>query len=334
MTRQLDVPEQVILLLSLVPYLRENGPTPVLELARRFDVDAQTLRKLLQFLGTAGVPGETQTYQHEDLFDIDWDALEHHDVAHLIKPVAVDNAPRFAPAEIAALIAGLHSLTTMLPTDDAALAAQTAKKLATAFGADATESTITVTADPPDPHLIRVIEAIELGRVLRFTYRDSQGASTNRTVDPLRVTQGAESWYLRAHCHDRQGERTFRLDRMSNVEVTADAPQSPVRQEPSLTETDPEPEREEQSDSILLTVLVRSTSLPAIAGFDPEPHVGSEKWEGPPEGWLRVTVEVRYVAAAIHLSRQAPGNIIIEAPSEARDAVRSWAEEALAQYDL
>ncbi|MFC7765349.1 hypothetical protein [Leucobacter soli] len=46
-----------MLLLSLIPYLMEHGDTPLAELARTFDIDAEALRALIEFLGTAGVPG-------------------------------------------------------------------------------------------------------------------------------------------------------------------------------------------------------------------------------------------------------------------------------------
>lgn len=90
MSSRLTTSDRVMLLMSLVPYLKEHGPTQVSELASMFGVDAPAVRKLVRFLGVAGVPGETQTYQHEDLFDIDWDALEQHDIVSLTQTVAVD----------------------------------------------------------------------------------------------------------------------------------------------------------------------------------------------------------------------------------------------------
>ena len=45
-----------MLLMSLVPYLKEHGPTQVSELASMFGVDAPAVRKLVRFLGVAGVP--------------------------------------------------------------------------------------------------------------------------------------------------------------------------------------------------------------------------------------------------------------------------------------
>src|SRR5690606_24460475 len=96
--------DRVMLLLALVPYLTEHGDTPLAELASVFEVDAETLRGLIEFLGTAGIPGETSTYQDEDLFDIDWEALDRDDIVRLTRVVAVDDTPRFSASEQAALI--------------------------------------------------------------------------------------------------------------------------------------------------------------------------------------------------------------------------------------
>lgn len=333
MSKPRDIADQVVLLLSLVPYLRDNGPTPVPELAERFDVEPGTMRTLLQFLGTAGIPGETHTYQHEDLFDIDWDALEHHDVAHLITPVAVDDVPRFSPTETAALLAGLHSLTTVLGPADAALAARTAEKIASAF--DVSDSSVSVTAEPVDPQVMTVMEGIEQRRTISFTYRDLRGSESSRRVDPIRLSQGADSWYVRAYCHTRSAERTFRLDRMADIEVVTDPDDRPSPWRDHLNANGEFPD---ETDPIRLRVRLREWVLPSIRGFQPEVidqrdvPPGSSDHHDNGTGWVRATVEVRYLAAAVHLVQQAPGSIIIEAPPSAVAAISAWADEALTMY--
>ena len=76
MHKNLLASDRVMLLLALVPYLREHGPTTIDELAETFEVKPALLRRLIGFLGTAGIPGETLAYQHDDLFDIDLSAFE------------------------------------------------------------------------------------------------------------------------------------------------------------------------------------------------------------------------------------------------------------------
>ena len=50
--------------------------------------------------------------------------------------------------------------------------------------------------------------------VLRFDYRDHHAAATARTVEPHRVVQSGQRWYLLAWDTAREDWRTFRLDRI------------------------------------------------------------------------------------------------------------------------
>ncbi|WP_449283323.1 helix-turn-helix transcriptional regulator [Leucobacter sp.] len=312
MHKNVIAPDRVLLLLSLVPYLREHGPTPVPRLAEAFEVPAELLRSLVRFLGTAGVPGETLSYQHEDLFDIDWDALEQDDVVSLTRTVAVDEAPRFAQTETAALVAGLHALTPLLRPEEAELARRTAAKLGRALGGP-DRRPISVTADPQDPRIPGIVSAIGSGRVLAFDYRDASGAASSRRVEPLALTQDSGAWYLRGFCLERQAERTFRVDQMRELRELDEAV------EPRAV---PLPQRRPMTE-IVATVSERA--LPRISAFSPEP-IGAE------DGRLRVRIEAWHPGTAVRLVQRAPGEIVIEHPREAREAVREWAERALSAY--
>ncbi|QIK61843.1 WYL domain-containing protein [Leucobacter viscericola] len=315
--------DRVMLLLSLVPYLAEHGPTTVTELAAAFDVSPSLLRKLVTILGTAGVPGETLTYQDDDLFDINWDAFEHDDLVSLTKVVGVDDAPRFAPAETAALIAGLHALTGVLPGESAELARATAEKLGAALGDPERTAALTVTADREDARLPVAVSAIEEQRVLAFEYRDAAGHHTSRKVDPLELSQHGGSWYLRAWCHDRHAARTFRLGHMSELQL--------LEAVETTQGEDPHPPRDavshEDRHSFTLTASLPAQLLPSIQGFDPE--VIQEL----PAQRVLVAVEAWHERAAIQLVQVAPGQIIVESPATACAAVRDWTARALAAYD-
>jgi predicted DNA-binding transcriptional regulator YafY len=49
---------------------------------------------------------------------------------------------------------------------------------------------------------------------LRFDYRDHHAVATARTVEPHRVVQSGQRWYLLAWDTTREDWRTFRLDRI------------------------------------------------------------------------------------------------------------------------
>ncbi|MGO1538604.1 MAG: helix-turn-helix transcriptional regulator [Leucobacter sp.] len=322
MSASLVAADRVVLLLSLVPYLREHGPTSVTELSSAFEVDAELLRSLIAFLGTAGVPGETMTSQHEDMFDIDWAGFEEHDVVSLTNIVAVDDTPRFASTETSALIAGLQSLTAMLPEREAQVAKGAAEKLGAALGIDGSNSAVSVTSEPQDQRISILFAALRDQRRLTFEYRDARGIETQRIVDPLQLTQGDGVWYLRAYCLDRGAERLFRADRMVDIRVLAEAAEHQSSEERSDAR-DATPQ-----GNVTVVARVRESALPRITGY--RPKILSEA----APGWLRVSMELGSARAAAAAIQSAQGELIIEEPAVARAAARDWAERALAQYDV
>lgn len=77
-----------------------------------------------------------------------------------------------------------------------------------------------------DPALAKTISACARAlaehRDLRFSYRrGGTGPAEGRRVSPRRLRCEDDAWYLEAYDLDRAGERTFRLDRMSEVQAAA-----------------------------------------------------------------------------------------------------------------
>src|SRR5690606_36637804 len=97
--------DKLAFLLALVPYLMDHGSVRVADAARHFGVDEDQIRESVRLIAVSGVPGETSSYQHEDLFDIDWDAFEQDDEIVITHLVTIDDSPRFSAREAAALIA-------------------------------------------------------------------------------------------------------------------------------------------------------------------------------------------------------------------------------------
>ena len=320
MTRGLTTPDRVVLLLALVPYLVERGPTPLADLAAAFQVEEKVLRKLIPFLGMAGIPGETNTYQDEDLFDIDWDAFEEHEVVTLTRVIAVDDTPRFAALEAAALLAGLQALLPMLPEEERRHAASASAKLGCGMS-DRQQLSLSVSSDPESSVVSEISAAIASGKRLSFEYRDIRGRETGRRVDPLVLGQAHGEWYLRAHCLDRDAERTFAVDRIREPRMQqVDARTRPAGRV-SLPTHDP------VREGLTARLRFRVGVLHRLAGF--VPRVLGE----PVDGWVRAEVDLAHPAVAVRIVQVAPGEIIIESPAEAREAVREWVDRALAPHD-
>ena len=62
-------------------------------------------------------------------------------------------------------------------------------------------------------------EAIYSGKRIEITYVDKDGEKTTRWITPIQVIGLQDYIYLRAYCHLREDERTFRLDRIVEVRV-------------------------------------------------------------------------------------------------------------------
>lgn len=341
MRRPMLASDRVLLLLSLVPYLREHGPTPIAELAETFDVDPRMLRTLIGFLGTAGIPGETLSYQHNDLFDIDWDEFEERDTVSLTQTVAIDETPRFTGVETAALLAGLAALQPLLSPDDARLAAALGERLGAVMGTAALPAVVVSPGDQ-DGTLAALVAAVEAGRTVRFGYRDAAGSESRRTVRPESLTEREGVWYLHGFNVERAATRTFDVSQLSELELL-DAP-APL-EAPSMPDEPGVPDARASSElaSTEILAIVPSRLLGAIRGFAPEEVSAArlQEFAGTAQlastaqlrpGTVLVRIEAWHAGAAVRLAQHGPGEIEIVAPPAARAAVSRWAESALAAY--
>jgi predicted DNA-binding transcriptional regulator YafY len=69
--------------------------------------------------------------------------------------------------------------------------------------------------------LIRAASAIRACHRLRFVYRSHSNASSRREIKPYAVLHTDGRWYLIGYCLSRKALRTFRLDRVTELEVRA-----------------------------------------------------------------------------------------------------------------
>lgn len=84
------------------------------------------------------------------------------------------------------------------------------------------QSTITLEYNPVtvDPAiLLTLAQGIRETVRVTFGYEARDGAATERRIEPYRLAATGRRWYLMAFDLDRDDWRTFRLDRMSNVEA-------------------------------------------------------------------------------------------------------------------
>lgn len=76
--------------------------------------------------------------------------------------------------------------------------------------------------------LIRSASAIRTCKVLRFAYQSHAGVDSYREIEPYAVLHTDGRWYLIGYCRSRKALRTFRLDRVANLEVRTETFPRPV----------------------------------------------------------------------------------------------------------
>ncbi len=317
----LQARDKLAFLLSLVPWLMDHDGASVAETAEHFGVTPEHIRDAVRLIAVSGVPGETEAYQHEDLFDIDWDDFEEHDEIRLTHLVAIDDAPRFSAREAAALIAGLQYLSALPENaESSALASLTGKLSA---GASAAPNPVGVEAGPATRSTLGLIrQAVDRGVQLDLVYLNASGKKERRRVDPLRVESFDDDWYLRGWCHLREAMRTFRLDRISETTVT----DLPIEHRPSEVRL---PERlfEASPEDLEVTIDIAPEAAPLIADFIPDGATTTQV-----DGRVRTTLRVSHYHGLKRLAAQMSGVMTVVGPPSARDAVAAWARDGAERY--
>jgi len=197
-------------LITALLYLQGRARVTAAELASELEVSVATARRDLEALSAAGIPVYPQPGRHGG-----WSLLGG----------ARTNLTGLKSGEVQALFLLLGPAVAADPEASSALRKLTAA-LPSTFRADAEAAAAATVSDrgrwgadrtSPDPHLIRLREAIVARRRVRLTYNGRNGTS-DRVVEPWGVVDKGERWYLVAGT--TRGRRTFRIDRIMSLEPT------------------------------------------------------------------------------------------------------------------
>lgn len=317
---RLEASDRVTLLMSFVPYLIEQGPVPIDQLAQHFDISPSQVEELVQLLAMSGIPGDDGFYQHQDLFDINWDLFEEQRIVELWQHVAVDSTPRFSAREAAALLAGLQYISGIVPERDKNIVEELVNKISSGASAAPENLLVTPAVVPLDFDIFR--DAVSSRHSVNFLYRKAQGTQSKRSVDPLRLDLVGETWYLRGWCHEREALRTFRLDRISEISVSEDE---------FLTDLNESDLSEELFDiketDVRVRFIIEESALSLLSAYRPD-IISSRS-----DGCLEVDVAFGDLSAVPVFIAQIPGSVTVVSPPEAISMVHEWAQRALESYN-
>ncbi len=189
-----DSSDRVNLLMVFVPFLIEQSPVAVRTVAETFELTEAQVRELVSLLAVSGVPGEEGLYQHQDLFDINWDLFDEG-IIELWNHVAVDSTPRFSAREAASLVAGLSYLSGILNPGLQIRIDQLLGKIA--LGSSSSPHNITVDRAPAPKDIHHLQKAIAACKAVAFVYVNSDSVVSQRIVSPVRIDVVGQTWYLR-----------------------------------------------------------------------------------------------------------------------------------------
>lgn len=316
--RRLEASDKVTLLLSMVPYLMMNSPVSVAELAQRFDISEQQVCELIELLAVSGVPGETGLYQHQDLFDINWDLYENENIVDLWNHVEVETTPKFSAREAAALVAGLQYISGLLPENERPVISTLLEKIS--YASSTLPENILVSPVAHSPAAELATTALENNKVLTFTYHSQAGERQPRRVEPIRVDLVGTQQYFRGWCLDKDALRTFRFDRMSEVAITNESFAARVDADDL-----PDDLFTPSEGNVIVSCDIDSDVLNFLGAYQPVVREKSSE---------RYIVDIHFgsILSVPGFVAQFPGSIQVISPPEAVTAVSQWAERALGRY--
>jgi predicted DNA-binding transcriptional regulator YafY len=209
-------------LLAFLEILQDRPFVTGAELAQRLGVDPRTVRRYaaaIQQLGfpVEGEPGPAGGYR--------------------LKPGYKLPPLMLTEDEATAVVLGLVSARRLgVPTSDAALAKIHRVLPAKLRARTEALANVGFTSEPgiapAGETVLALTDAAQRSRAITAGYTAHDGTESHRHVSPYGVVVHAGRWYLAAYDHDREDMRTFRVDRMTGVELAGPAHPPPPGLDP------------------------------------------------------------------------------------------------------
>lgn len=193
-------------LFEIVYILLNKKTATAKELAERFEVSVRTIYRDIDMLSSAGIPVYASQGKGGGISLLDDYVLN--------KSVLTED-------EQNEILFALQSLTiTQNPETDKVLS-----KLSSLFNKSKT-NWIEVDLSPWGSDKNKKCEftilknAILNHQMIEFTYFNTSGEKSSRKVEPIKLIFKVHAWYLQGFCLAKNEYRTFKISRMSNIEIT------------------------------------------------------------------------------------------------------------------
>jgi predicted DNA-binding transcriptional regulator YafY len=236
--------------------LQARGRVTAAELADELEVSVATARRDFEALSSAGIPVYPQPGRGGG-----WSLLGG----------ARTDLSGLSAGEAQALFLLLGPAASIVPEARSALR-KLVRALPETFRADAEAAASAVVVDPvrwgertrQRPALVEALQtAVVRRRKVQLTYASWAREQTQRLVDPWGLAEKDGVWYFLAGTADRQ-QRTFRVDRIVDIQVTDLAADRPADFTLSAAWQLVVDEVEHQRSSVSATVLIDAELLPYL----------------------------------------------------------------------
>jgi proteasome accessory factor BC len=199
----------------LIEATRTGDPLDVGEVRESLQVSDGELREDIDLLNVVNFGGGSYVLYAEIQGDhIEVDPEPYGD--NFARPATL------LPLEAKALVAAIDYLGEHLPQGSLASAR---KKIVDALGRDPADDGLQMTTPgADDPQIVRVVnQAIARGRLLEIEhYKEDEDEFSKRVLEPYKLFNTHEGWYLHAYDPKKNDTRTFKLERIRAATVLSD----------------------------------------------------------------------------------------------------------------
>jgi predicted DNA-binding transcriptional regulator YafY len=200
--------------LDLIPYILEHQGIPLDDLARKFNISTDVLYEDLNLLFCCGLPGYTPL----ELIDITFD----DGIVSVSEPQALDVPRKLSKEELLRLHLGLELCAKFAPKNLEAKITNLQQQISDLMTLNAP---IEIVKGEDQGKIETILKAITSKMTLKFIYASAKSDSLmEREILPHSLSEDLNKIYVEGFELDSERDKSFRIDRMSNLSIGRNMP--------------------------------------------------------------------------------------------------------------
>lgn len=200
-------------LIAIIMLLLQHKKISASKLAEMFEVSTRTIYRDIEAINLAGIPIVTYPGANGGV--------------GIMEEFKINNK-FFTTSEIEKMLLGLGSISQIISNNELKNTLAKVKSLTPASNLRDIElksNQISIDITPWignknfHPNFEKIKEALNENKYISFDYLNNKGEKSKRKIEPYRLLLKEGYWYLQAYCTEKEDFRTFKLSRMSKVEI-------------------------------------------------------------------------------------------------------------------